>query len=980
MPALPSSPRMVGRHNELAALLEAFDEAAGGRPRTVVVRGEAGVGKTRLVQEFLALVTTDHFGAGHPSADVEDDASSPVVAFGQCVDLGPIGAPFGPIRRVLRDLHEAVGTETLRQAAGSAAAIASLAALVPGIADAATEHDEPAGEFAEAIEVLLEGLSRRRHVVVVLEDLQWADAATMALLKTLASTLRGRRLTIVATYRSDDIDRFHPLRPVLAELDRTRSVVRVEVVPLTLDEVAEQVEQLASGLDPRVVEALAERSGGIPFLVEELVDLGDRALPDTLRELVLARYMRLGAEAQQVVRTMAAGGVHVEDDVLSAVATLDEQVLDAAVREAIDTRVITADGAGYAFRHALTREAVEAEMLPSERVRVHRRYAEHLGDHRGDSPDDASAVAEHWLVARDLPAAFDATVAALHQSRTRFSPATSAKLAERLAELWEQVPDAEARAGTSLPALHLDAAQDWHDLGDPERSLRSANEGLAVCPDDPLMRAALMRQRYVQTFNLEHTGHPSDLDEAVALLEGVDDRRARVLLSRVLTNMAIDEHGTDAAEHAARAIALAEEVGDDAALAVALTVEAWRLARDEDEDSAALAPLQRAVALRLDPSMRAYVGNALTHMLVSAGRLDEAVVVGTQHYEDVVRAGIERGSGAAIAQSVAFALFATGQPETALHYARRARRLMSPADAASTLRLLSSHLAWDDRPSERDDLLATERGRIEEAQRLYPDKAAWWVVERADAALTLHAREDTDAVTAVMAAAEHPEGSRTVARYAVLTAALLTHSPGRSGDPEVRARIERALDGWPDNELAGRVSRFVRAVLADGDGAPADDRVTAWRAIVDELTPGGMPTWHLQTARCRLAWALIDAGERDDAADLLAAITAEAPALGVARAARWAAELAAQARLVPTGTAAESETEAGIVASLTPRELQVLELVAEGLTNPQIGQRLFISPKTASVHVSAILAKIGAANRAEAAAQYVATAAAASSA
>ena len=971
---------MVGRHNELAALLEAFDEAAAGRPRTVVVRGEAGVGKTRLVQEFLALVTTDDFGSGHPAA-ATDEAPGPVVAFGQCVDLGPIGAPFGPIRRVLRDLHDAVGTDALREAAGSAAAIASLAALVPGIADASAEPEEAGGEFAEAIEVLLEGLSRRRHVVVVLEDLQWADAATMALLKTLASTLRGRRLTIVATYRSDDIDRFHPLRPVLAELDRTRSVVRVEVLPLTLDEVAEQVDQLAGGLDPRVVEALAKRSGGIPFLVEELVDLGDRALPDTLRELVLARYTRLGADAQQVVRTMAAGGVHVDDDVLAAVAMLDERTLDDAVREAIDTRVIAADGAGYAFRHALTREAVEAEMLPSERVRVHRRYAEHLGAHRSDSPDDASAVAEHWLAARDLPAAFDATVAALRQSRTRFSPATSAKLAERLAELWEQVPDAEARAGTTLPALHLDAAQAWHDLGDAERALRSANEGLAVCPDDPLIRAALIRQRHVQTFNLEHTHttRPADLDEAVALLEGVDDPRARVLLSRVLTNMAIDEHGTYAAEHAARAIALAEETGDDPALAVALTVEAWRLAGDEDQDSGALAPLERAVALRLDPPMRAYVGNALTHMLVSAGRLHEAVVVGTQHYEDVVRAGIERGSGAAIAQSVAFALFATGEPETALHYARRARRLMSRADAASTVRLLSSHLVWDDRPQERDDLLATERGRIEESQRLYPEKAAWWAVERADAALTLHAREGTDAATAVLAAAEHPE-SRTVRRYAVLTAALLTHSPGRAGDSEVRARVERALDGWPDNELAGRVSRFVRAVLADGDGAPADDRVTAWRAIVDELSPGGMPIWHLQTARCRLAWALIDAGERDDAADLLAAITAEAPPLGVTRVARWAAELAAQARLVPADTAAAAQTKAGIVASLTPRELQVLELIAEGFTNPQIGQRLFISPKTASVHVSAILAKIGAANRAEAAALYAAAVSASASA
>lgn len=978
MPALPSSSRMVGRHAELATLLESFDEGSGGHPRTVVVRGEAGVGKTRLVQEFLALVATDPFEAGQPAAVTE----RPVVAFGQCIDLGPIGAPFGPIRRVLRDLHTAVGTDELREAAGSAAAIASLAALVPGIAPETHEHDEPAGEFAEAIEVLLERLSQRRHIVVVLEDLQWADAATMALLKTLASTLRGRRLTIVATYRSDDIDRFHPLRPVLAELDRTRSVVRVEVTPLSPDEVAEQVEQLTGRLDPRLVEALAERSGGIPFLVEELVDLGDRPLPDTLRELVLARYARLGNDAQQAVRTMAAGGMHLDHDVLAAVCALDEAALDLAVREAVHSRVILADGAGYAFRHALTREAVEAEMLPSERVRVHRRYAEHLRDHRGDSPDDASAVAEHWLAARDLTAAFDATVAALRQSRSRFSPATSAKLTERLTELWDQVPDAATRAGTTLPELHLDAAQAWHDLGDPERSLRSANEGLAVCPDDPYTRAALLRQRFVETYNLEHHGRNEDLEKAVALLEGIDDPRARILLSRVLTNIALDEHGEAAAAHAHRAIALAEEAGDDAALAVALTVEAWRIAGEDDDEPGALAPLERAVTLRLDPPLRAYAGHALTDMLVRVGRYDEAIVVGTQHYDDVARAGIERGSGASIAHSLAFALFAAGRPAEAHRFAQRARRLMNPVDSAFVVRLLASHLSWDDRPDERDELLAAERSRIDEAQRRYPDKEGWWVIEAADRALTLHATDGgTETAGDVLAVAEGEAGSPAARRYALVTAGLLSLPAGRPAAPELRARFERAMAGWSRHDAAQAAARFVRALLADaGDAATPADRVAAWREVSGAPGDDGLPVWHRQAGRIRLAWALADDGDRSGAASVLDEVAAEAPAQGVARAARWAAELAAQARLAGAGARQTKGAAGGGAAALTPRELQVLELVAEGLTNPQIGQRLFISPKTASVHVSAILAKIGAANRAEAAALYAASAAASASA
>lgn len=960
MPALSSSPRMVGRRAELDALLEAFRDGAAGSPRTAIVRGEAGIGKTRLVQEFVTRITATA------------EADRPVVAFGQCVDLGPIGAPFGPVRRVLRDLHAELGTDALRQAAGSAAAIASLAALVPGIADVSAEHEDAAGEFAEAIEVLLEQLSQRRHVVVVLEDLQWADAATMALLKTLASALRGRHLTIVATYRSDDIDRFHPLRPLLAELDRTRSVVRVELAPLSAEEVAEQVALLAGDIDAHDVDALTQRSGGIPFLVEELVDLGDGCtLPDTLRDLVLARYSRLGDEAQQVVRAMAAGGMHVDHDVLAAVSPLGERELDLAVREAIDARVILADGAGYAFRHALTREAVEGEMLPSERVRVHRRYAEHLSAHSAESPDDASAIAEHWLAARDLPAAFDATVAALRHSRARFSPATSVKLAERLTELWDQVPDAPERAATTLPQLHLDAAESWHDLGDAERALRSANEGLAVCPDDdPVTRAALLRQRFVEMYNLEHRARRADLEQAVALLEGVDDRRACILLSRVFNNLALDEHGEEAAAHCARAIELAESAGDDDALAVALTVDAWRIGFDEDSEPRALAPLERAVTLKLDPPLRAYAGSALTDMLVRLGRFYEAVVVGRQHYEDVARAGIERGSGASIAHSLVLALFAAGQPQEALDAARRAQRLMSAKERASLYRIVASHYSWNDQAAARDELLTSQRATIDDALRAHPGMSAWWTIDRAESEMTVRG---TDAGTAaelvagLLRTGESDHKAPAVRRYALTTAALLERAPDNVFDADTRAKIRAGLAAPEEHTTAHVYADYAEAAFADNDGTAPAERVARWTAVLEAIEHDVMPVWHRHVARCRLALAHLAAGDRDAATALLALVADEAPRHGVARVGRWATELAARA-----GLAGGGGSGAGVIAALTPRERQVLELVAEGLTNAQIGQRLFISPKTASVHVSAILAKIGAANRAEAAALYAA--------
>ncbi|MHC3000409.1 helix-turn-helix transcriptional regulator [Microbacterium sp. HJ5] len=965
MPALASSPRMIGRRAELDSLLEAFDDGRAGRPRTVIVRGEAGIGKTRLVQEFLA------------AAAIRRDGDAPlVVAIGQCVDLGPIGAPFGPIRRVLRDLHTALGTDALRAAAGSPSVIATLAALVPGIADDPGSADQRPGEFAEAIEVLLETLSADRHVVVVIEDLQWADAATLALLKTLASTLRGRHLTIAATYRSDDIDRFHPLKPVLAELDRTRSIIRIEIGRLTPDEVAEQVAQLTAD-HARDVDALAERSGGIPFLVEELVDLGDRGLPDTLRELVLARYARLSDDGQETVRAMAAGGMHTDHDVLVAVSALDDHALDLAVREAIDARVVLADGAGYGFRHALTQEAVHAEMLPSERVRVHRRYAEFLSAERGDSPDAVSAIGEHWLAARDLTAAFDATVVALAQSQAGFSPATSAKLAERLTELWDQVPDAATRARTTLPQLHLEAAQAWHDLGDTERALRSANEGLAVCPDDPVTRAGLLRQRFVEIFNTEHRNRREDLLSGIALLEDSDDPRARALLSRILSNLAIAERGDEAADHTARAIAIAEEAGDEPALAVALTIESWRIADEEDDPQRSLEPIERAAGLTLDPAMRAYVGVAHIDLLQRLGRFDDAVKLGEQHYADAVRAGIERGSGSSIAFSLSRALFSVGRADEGLSFARRAHRLSDGGSRGSVLRLISTHYAWDDQSDARASLLASERVTIEESLRANPEKHGSWVIDRADAALSLpgggsrttEAEESLDAVLALVDTATSPP----IGRYAAVTAALLLAAGGGGADDPRRAQLLGIVDGWADPGPASAFAAFIRVAVAWD--APPGERVAAWRAVDETIEQGVLPVWHRHVARLGLAAALIENGYRDAAATVLDRIHTEAPAHGVARVARWASELAQHARLEgAAGVGPGAERSAGdAIASLTPRERQVLALVAEGLTNPQIGRRLYISPKTASVHVSAILAKIGASNRAEAAALFSAS-------
>ncbi|KHK95143.1 hypothetical protein LK09_19730 [Microbacterium mangrovi] len=969
MAVLASSPRMVGREREFAALVDAFVEGQSGRPRTVLVRGEAGIGKTRLVGEFLNEI--ERRPVGMPV----------VVAVGQCVDLGPIGAPFGPIRRVLRDLHDAVGSAALREAAGSPAVRATLAAFVPGLDDdAASAPDDATFEFAEAIETVLERLSVQHHVVVVVEDLQWADAATLALLKTLATTLRGRHLTVVATYRSDDIDRFHPLRPLLAELDRVRAIVRVDVLPLSADEVTEQVRMLTGDAAGRGdARALADRSGGVPFLVEELVDIGDMHLPQTLRDLVLARYERLGDDARALIRTMAAGGVHVDHALIAAVAGLPDDDLDRALREAIDDRVISADGDGYSFRHALTREAVEGEMLPSEQVRVHRRYAEVLTADASDGPDAVSAAAEHWLAAHDLPRAFDATVRALEASRATFAPAASVKLVERLTELWPQVPDAEARAGTTPADLHLQAATAWHDLGDAERSLRAANEGLSCPIDDPVLRAGLLRQRYVEEFNTGRRPDRTGLHEARELLEGLDDPRAKTLLSRTLSNIAAGHHDASAQQHLRRAVALAEESGSTSALAIALANEAWRLSEVEDDEVAALEPLERARALDLNPSAWAYVGSALTDMLGRLGRYEDAAAVGCAHFEDAVGAGLDRGLTGDLALETAHALFSLGRVPEALEFAQRARRLLERGSRIQAVRLLSTHYAWNDEPEQRDALRTVERATLDEARRRNPTRIDWWVPASVDAVVAaaagLPVRADDDWVprfAAVDAVLQRVGMAPQTGRYAAIAGALMlravasTHPVVAQAEAaQLRATIEDAVRRWPDRGTAPLLRRFIEATFADADRAAPRDRVQSWRAVLDGPDAATLPVRHRHLAELSLAAASLAAGDREGAVGVLAAVSEAAGEHGVRRIGASASELAARAGLT---TAADAPLP--VLETLTPRERQVLALVAEGLTNAQIGERLFISPKTASVHVSAILAKVGAGNRAQAAALF----------
>ena len=364
---------LVGRSGELATLDAALDAAESGRFQAVVVSGEAGIGKTRLIDEFArrhaqrALVLIGH---------AEDPGSGPL----------PFAVMTGLLRdidRVLADRRPELPTEIERQ----------LAALRDGqwtSVSAEVDSRRLLGGFVQLVDTAAAG----RPIVIVLDDLQWVDPSTLETLRFLVPRLQEVRLLAVIAFRSDAVDAGHPVSGLLAEFSRRRHADRVELGPL--DEPA--VAALAGAVLGREATAqeralIAARSDGIPLYVEEVAAHLGESLPPTLRELLMLRYVALGPAARSVLRVVAEAGSVVPHELVAAALPLDAHELDAAVREAVAARVLVAEPGGYRFRHTLMRESVREELVPGERSRIHAAVEAAERGERGDARDRAERIA-----------------------------------------------------------------------------------------------------------------------------------------------------------------------------------------------------------------------------------------------------------------------------------------------------------------------------------------------------------------------------------------------------------------------------------------------------------------------------------------------------------------------------------------------------------------------------------------------------------
>ena len=479
-----SSSAFIGRAVELRRLDAALERAGQGSPQVVLVAGDAGVGKTRLL---LTL------------ADRARRRGMRVLT-GGCVELGDIGLPYLPVVDALRELAD--DPEEARLLAGAAMTAPGLDRLLPGI-----EPAGPAGDDLDQLQVLdalravLVGLSERSPVLLVLEDLHWADRATRDLVAFLARTLRSGRVTLAVSYRSDELHRRHPLRPLLAELVRLSAVERLELAPFTRAELAEHLEAIAGApLPAEQVEAIHARSEGNPFYAEQLLAAaaGDAnvELPATLAEVLLARVQGLFEPAQQVLRVAAVAGRRVPHRLLAGVAGQPEANLETGLHEAVGTGVLTSDAAtgSYAFRHALLQEAVYGDLLPGEQVRLHAAYARLLAAEPGGA---AAELAHHSLASHDLAGALAASVRAASEAEAVLAPAEALRHLQRALALWERVPEPATVAGIDRVELTLRAAAAASAAGEHQRAASLAQDAVRTvgAAADPA-RAARAYERF----------------------------------------------------------------------------------------------------------------------------------------------------------------------------------------------------------------------------------------------------------------------------------------------------------------------------------------------------------------------------------------------------------------------------------------------------------------------------------------------------
>lgn len=966
----------MGRLTELGRLEAAFEDVIGGRPSVVLVGGDAGIGKSRLVEEFC-----DRARLGEAT-----------VLSGACVP-GDGGLPYAPVVGVLRGLTEQLASSERVE----------LFAFVGGSTGPppAGEPDQPAGIFdslgatygktalfEQILGELIEA-ARRGPLVVAVEDLQWCDSSSAQLLDYVVRNLADARVMLLFTYRSEEFGSDHPLRPWLTELGRFRSAAHLRLEGLARTDLAALIkERTGDALVDTRIESLWSRTQGNPFYTEELLSTADPdELPAELQAIILFRVRQLSRRSQQVLALVAAAGMSIEDTMLTALFKGDDETLAADLADAIDNHILVAtrQPPAYRFRHALLREAVHTSMLPAQQRAAHRRIATLLeaDPSIGASPSHQrlAELAGHWWAAGDWACAVPSSIAAAEAAASVFAFGDAHTHLEHAISASARMADGDSPAGgVDL----LERAADYaYYAGENLRALELARQATAAAleADDPRAAArcytlagrsawgagdsAAAFEAYRRAIELLPQDEPST-ELAAALAE---EARGLLLMSRF-------EGGR---ERAQQAIVVAQAAGSRqvegharCTLGTCLGALGWMREGIEVVQSAIVIAEDLASP---DDLNRGYAN--LSYLLVASERYEEAADL----VFDAAAMGEELGGirlNGAIGNA-ACALVFLGRWE-------EAERMLDQGGISP----IGSCI-----PGPYSDRLpvAIRQGDFERAASLLEtaheltdglaDVQFSATFHAFDAELALELGEPDRAAEAIQRAlvltdlADEPDRaldflSKGIRGLADLAAASLT-----SERDDMRVRADELLA--TAEAAAAVVSRRAEpswrpvaiATICAAEHTRLDHSDPAlWRQAGDQLA--AVPDAYL-TAYCRWreAEALLESrGSRARAQECLSMAVQTASQLHAKPLTARIQALAQRSRVDLIVLEARNKPvpaeHVGTALGLTPREVQILGQLAVGRTDQEIADEFFISKKTVSVHVSNILRKLRVANRIEA--------------
>jgi DNA-binding CsgD family transcriptional regulator/tetratricopeptide (TPR) repeat protein len=972
LPTAASIP-IIGRRDEISLLAQLIGLRAGASGN-VLLGGDAGAGKSRLIQEIGA----------------QAQAAGWRVVVGHCLDFGDGAMPYLAFSEAFGRLA-LEDPETVRRLVETSPV---LARLLPGH-PLAPAGDQPAstdrGALFEAVHGALADLTGTSAVLLVVEDVHWADQSTRELLTFLFTRRFGGNVSIVASYRSDDLHRRHPLRPTLAEWGRLAGVHRLELSPLP----ERDVRLLVGALHPEPLSEpelrdIVGRAEGNPFFIEELVaaaQAGGGALPTGLADLMLVRLDQLDDVSRLAVRAVAVVGRRATHELLARGVDLDEATLEQALRAAVEANVLVAAGGdGYTFRHALLAEAVYLDLLPGERTRLHAAYAKVLAE-RG-SAGSAAELARHARAAHDLVTATQASIQAGNEAMAIGGPDEAARHYEAALELCAdpQVSSAIAAAGGfDQVGLVVSAAVAMAAAGHPFRAIALVEHQLLQLPDGA---TALDRARLLHTVASTALSTDSKVDllalttEAFALVpaEPPSPWRARILLVHARAN-ADRARDDDAVRWAGEALTMAHELGLADVAADAATTLALLDERAGNPDASETRLMKAVAGARSTGEVAAELRGLynLGTLHYELGRLPQALAVYQETWARAKQFGrLWAPYGLDARAMVAVVAYVSGDWDLALRTVDV--RGESPPDmAAALLTSIGLEVA-----AGRGDA-----GGLEDLAGLRP----WWqydgviAITSAGAMIDLlgqsgdlvAAREIYEDATATVDALWHRPDFQARLRLGALLLGHLASAAAhanlgertdlRDRGDEVAARIASTADAGsvrrrrgPEGEawLARVAAEHLRLRwLAGLDDISEGELVGVWRRTVAAFERFGH-VYETARSQARLAAVLAATDQKIEAARLEAGARTVATRLG---ARPLLQELRTPGR---PDRPARGAPVSRLEIPLTARESEVLAIVAEGRSNREIALQLFISAKTVSVHISNILAKLGAAGRTEA--------------